>query len=80
MEKTDFLLSQYHMAAFFSSYLSGNGDFIEAYESDELIKSAVKTIPALASIFALGDLMELAEPRYSSVYFSYFKYNLNIII
>jgi len=62
LEKTDFLLSQYHMAAFFSSYLSGNGDLIEAYESDELIKSAVKTIPALASIFALGDLMELAEP------------------
>ena len=62
-ENHPYLLTQYHMAAFFSAYLGGDGSLIESYESDELIKSAVKTIPALASIFALDDLMEVAEPR-----------------
>ena len=50
------------MAAFFSAYMAGNGDLVESYENESILKSALKTDPELEEVFSLEGL-NLPEVR-----------------
>lgn len=61
-ENDPYLISKFHMAAFFSAYMAGNGDLVESYENESILKSALKTDPELEEVFSLEGL-NLPEVR-----------------
>ena len=61
-DKDPYLISKFHMAAFLSAYMNGNGDLVESYENEDILKSALKSDPDLVEVFSLEGL-ELPEVR-----------------
>ena len=50
------LLSQYAVASFLSSYLTGSNAAVNSYLNGDVVKSALKKEPELAEIFLLGGI------------------------